>query len=156
MPTYVCRATGLDAKAMAELARAITQAHSEVTGAEGFFAQVLFEPLDPGRCFIGGGGLGRDHCFVHGHIRAGRSAQDRSRLIEQIVISVVSVLAIPRDAVWVYISELAPRAMAEYGELLPEPGDEARWLAGLPEATRRGLAQRREHTAPVESATRTA
>ena len=136
MPTYVCRAAGLDETAMAELAQAITAAHSQVTGADRSLAQVLFEPLDPARCFIGGRRLKGDHCFVHGHIRAGRSARDRATLIERIVAAVVSVLALPQDAVWVYVSELPPRAMAEYGALLPEPGDEARWFEALPEATR--------------------
>ena len=50
MPTYVCRAAGLDENAMAGLAEAITAAHTAVTGADGYFAQVLFEPLDPARC----------------------------------------------------------------------------------------------------------
>lgn len=136
MPTYICRATRLDESKMAALAMAITSAHTDVTGADGFFAQVLFEPFDPARCFLGGRRLEGDHCFVHGHIRAGRSARDRARLIERIVAVAVDVLEIPADAVWVYISELPPRAMAEYGALLPEPGDEVRWLSDLPEATR--------------------
>ena len=139
MPTYICRAASLDETAMAAPAAAIIAAHTAVTGAEGYFAQVLFEPLDPARCFLGGRRLAGDHCFVHGHIRAGRSARDRATLIERIVAAVTAVLAIPPDAVWVYLSELPPRAMAEYGALLPEPGDEADWFAALPEATRRRL-----------------
>ena len=139
MPTYICRAAGLDDHTMATLAAAITAIHTDVTGADGFFAQVLFEPLDPACCFLGGGRLEREHCFVHGHIRAGRSARDRAELITRLVAAVAQVLAVPADAVWVYISELPPRAMAEYGALLPEPGDEARWLSELPPDTRRRL-----------------
>lgn len=139
MPTYVCRAAGLDDTAMARLAEAITAAHTAVTGADGYLAQILFEPLDPMRCFLGGRRLDDDHCFVHGHIRAGRSARDRAILIERIVAAVTHVLAVPQHAGWVYLSELPPRAMAEYGALLPEPGDEAGWFESLPEATRRRL-----------------
>ena len=76
---------------------------------------------------------------MHGHIRAGRSARDRATLIERIVAAVTSVLAVPQHAVWVYLSELPPRAMAEYGALLPEPGDETGWFEALPEATRRRI-----------------
>ena len=100
---------------------------------------MLFEPLDPARCFLGGRKVAGDHRFVHGHIRAGRSARDRATLIERIVTSIAAVLAIPPDAVWVYVSELPPRAMAEYGALLPEPGDEARWFDELPAGTQRRL-----------------
>ena len=139
MPTYICRAAGLGESRMAALAAAITAVHTEVTGANGFFAQVLFEPLDLARCFLGGRRLDGDHCFVHGHIRAGRSARDRAELVTRIVAAVAETLAIASEAVWVYISELPPRAMAEYGTLLPEPGDEARWLDELPEPTRRRL-----------------
>ncbi len=139
MPTYICRATGLDEGTMAALASAITTVHTDVTGANGFFAQVLFEPLDPIRCFLGGRRLEGEHCFVHGHIRAGRSAIDRATLVERIVAAVSAVLAVPTHAVWVYLAELPPRAMAEYGVLLPEPGGEARWVSELPDATRARL-----------------
>lgn len=140
MPTYVVRTAELDLAAMAALAAAITAVHTEITGADGFFAQVLFEPFDPARCFLGGRRLEGDHCFVHGHIRAGRSARDRAILVERIIVAAVAgILAMQVDAVWVYIAELPPRAMAEYGALLPEPGDEARWLADLPEAARARL-----------------
>ena len=40
--------------------------------------------------------------------------------------------SLPPRAVWVYVTELPPRAMAEYGHILPEPGDEAAWFAALP------------------------
>ena len=38
--------------------------------------------------------------------------------------------------VWVYITDLVPRQMVEFGYVLPEAGDEARWAAALPEADR--------------------
>lgn len=142
MPTYICRGTGLDDPARSRLAAAITDIHREVTGADGFFAQVLFEDLDPSRCFLGGAPLAAPHLFVHGHIRAGRSATDRTRLIARITAAATELLMIPLDAVWVYVSELAPRAMAEYGAVLPEPGEEGPWLAGLPEPTRLRLTRR--------------
>ena len=39
-------------------------------------------------------------------------------------------------SVWVYITDLAPRQMVEFGHVLPEAGDEAQWAAALPEADR--------------------
>ena len=37
-----------------------------------------------------------------------------------------------RRAVWIYLNELAPRQMIEFGHLLPEPGDEPDWMTALP------------------------
>ena len=141
MPTYICRVARarLDAGTRAALAATITRIHTEVTGAQGFFAQVLFEAIEPGTCFLAGEPADEDHCFIHGQIRAGRSALSRAQLIDRIVEAAASALRMPRHAIWVYISELPPRAMAEYGSVLPEPGDEALWLAGLPDDTRRKL-----------------
>ncbi len=142
MPTYICRGSALDDAARSALADAITRVHATVTGADSCLAQVLFADLAPGRCFLGGRPLEGPHIFIHGHIRAGRSVSDRGRLIAGIVEAATRLLAIAPDAVWVYLSELPPRAMAEYGVVLPEPGEEAAWLAELPEATQRRLAPR--------------
>lgn len=141
MPTYICRAASkrLDAATRAALAATITRIHTETTGAQGFFVQVLFEAIGPGTCFLAGRPADDSHCFIHGHIRAGRSALDRAALIDRLLEAAAATLRMPRHAIWVYIAELPPRAMAEYGATLPEPGDEALWLAGLPDETRRML-----------------
>jgi hypothetical protein len=34
-------------------------------------------------------------------------------------------------SVWVYVAELPPRQMIEFGHLLPEAGDEPAWTAAL-------------------------
>ena len=39
-------------------------------------------------------------------------------------------------AIWVYLNELSPRQMIEFGRVLPEPGDEPVWTAALPEKDR--------------------
>jgi hypothetical protein len=38
--------------------------------------------------------------------------------------------------VWVYLVELPPHSMAEFGYLLPEPGDEQAWADALSEGDR--------------------
>ena len=43
---------------------------------------------------------------------------------------------LPANHVWVYITDLIPRQMAEFGHVLPEPGDEAKWAERLPAADR--------------------
>lgn len=148
MPTYSCTAAKglLSPVRKAAIAKAITLAHAEVTGAPSYFAQVIFQDVNEGDHFIGGVPLAHDHVFVYGRIRAGRSATDRSELIRRLVRDVGEAAGLPSFAVWVYILELPARAMAEFGTVLPEPGDEAAWTAALPAADRdrmQAIAQKR-------------
>jgi phenylpyruvate tautomerase PptA (4-oxalocrotonate tautomerase family) len=134
MPTYTCAAAAglLDSERKRAIARAITTAHAEITGAPAYFAQVIFEDVAEGDHFIGGAPLAHDHLFVHGCIRAGRSAGDRNALMMRLVADVASAANLPAFAVWVYLLELPPAAMAEFGHILPKPGDEAEWSRNLP------------------------
>ncbi len=138
MPTYIVSAAAglLAAPLKHRIAREITRVHSEVTGAQGFFAQVIFQDVVPGNHFVGGQPLQADHLFVHGHIRAGRGPQLKRELLERMVAALAEATAWPRRCIWTYLAELPPGQMAEYGHILPEPGDEHAWLAGLPEADR--------------------
>jgi phenylpyruvate tautomerase PptA (4-oxalocrotonate tautomerase family) len=134
MPTYYCVSPSglLAADQKQKIAQEITRIHNAVTGAASFFAQVVFTEIADGDYFIGGKRLASDQFFVHGHIRAGRSALDRQRLVAELVDALSATAALPKRAVWVYIAELPARQMAEYGHVLPEPGDESAWLQSLP------------------------
>lgn len=141
MPTYLCTAASglLDGARKQAVAAAITRAHAEITGAPAHFAQVVFHETAPGDVFIGGAPLAHDHVSVHGRIRAGRSAADREALMERLVADVAAAAGVDGFAVWVYLQELPPAAMAEFGHILPEPGKEAAWHDALPDADRARL-----------------
>ena len=64
---------------------------------------------------------------------------DRKRLLAALRDAVVEAAGAERAAVWVYLVDLPPRDMIEYGHVLPEPGDEAAWLDGLPEVDRQRM-----------------
>jgi len=133
MPTYIVRAPAnrLSSDQKSRLARMITQAQSEIIGAQPYFTQVIFREMDSDDVFLGGKPLEGELLFIQGHIRAGRSAVERASLIRKLVPEAMEITGMPRHAVWVYLSELPSRAMAEYGHLLPEPGGEDDWLAAL-------------------------
>lgn len=141
MPTYHCTAPAerLNAAQKAALAEAITRTHHEVTGAPGYFAEVIFHGVAEGDWFVGGQPLQGEQIFVHGHIRAGRSAVDRKLLLERLIHAVAEAAAMPAHAVWVYLTELPGRAMVEFGHILPEPGDETTWAAALPAEDRQRM-----------------
>jgi phenylpyruvate tautomerase PptA (4-oxalocrotonate tautomerase family) len=139
MPTYFCTSAKgrLTAEQKSKIAGEITRIHAEVTGAPGFFAQVIFNDAQPGDWFMGGAPLKHDHIFVYGHIRAGRAAADKTRMIKLMADAVASAAhAESARAVWVYLNELPPRQMIEFGHVLPEPGDELVWTASLSEQDR--------------------
>jgi phenylpyruvate tautomerase PptA (4-oxalocrotonate tautomerase family) len=134
MPTYHCTSPAglLDAPKKSAIAAAITRIHNAVTGAASFFAQVIFTDVAKGNHFMGGAPLASNQIFVHGFIRAGRSVADRERLVSEMVTVLADLAGLPKKSVWVYVSEIPARQMAEYGHILPEPGGEQAWLDGLP------------------------
>jgi phenylpyruvate tautomerase PptA (4-oxalocrotonate tautomerase family) len=139
MPTYFCTSTNgrLTTEQKSKIAGEITRIHAEVTGAPGFFAQVIFREVKPDDWFIGGAPLTHEHIFVHGHIRAGRAAVDKTRMIKLMAEAVGQAAEVQSGcAIWVYLNELPPRQMIEFGHVLPEPADEAVWTAALPEQDR--------------------
>ena len=134
MPTYTVtvpqgRLTPAHKQAVAQ---AITHTHASVTGAPSYFAQVIFQEVAPGNYFIGGAPLAADQVYVHGQIRAGRTVDEKDRLVRGLLQAVGAAAQAPAHAVWVYIVDLVPRQMAEFGHVLPEPGGEAAWTAALP------------------------
>ncbi len=138
MPTYTVTTPEncLDDDRRARIAREITRVHHETTGAPAYFAQVLFVEVKPGRYFVGGNSLRGPQLFVNGQIRAGRTTESKDALIAQMLVAVAKAAQLPANHVWVYITDLIPRQMAEFGHVLPEPGDEAKWAEGLPAADR--------------------
>ena len=139
MPTYFCTSANgrLTSEQKKKIASEITKIHAEVTGAPSFFAQVIFNEVKAGDWFMGGAPLNHEHIFVYGHIRAGRAAVDKTRMIKLMAEAVGAAAQVESArAVWVYVNELPPRQMIEFGHVLPEPGDEPAWTAALPEEDR--------------------
>jgi phenylpyruvate tautomerase PptA (4-oxalocrotonate tautomerase family) len=138
MPTYnvIVPEGRLSAEQKSKVAVVITETHNAVTHAPLYFAQVIFYEIKPGNYFVGGTPLSGDQIFVHGNIRSGRSPADKKALLTKLVSTVAKAAAMPESHVWVYIAELPPAQMAEFGHILPEPGSETAWTAALPEADR--------------------
>lgn len=138
MPTYTVtiRRGQLDASQKTRIAEGITRVHSETTGAPRYFAQVIFSEVDEGNYFVGGRPLSHRQVFVHGQIRGGRTAENKSALISAMLEAVAEAAFVPRTSVWIYIVDLQARQMVEFGHVLPEPGDEAAWTAALPQSDR--------------------
>src|ERR1700733_12454041 len=95
MPTYtITTATNrLTPRQKTRIAQDITRIHNSITGAPAFFVQVLFADVDPANQFIGGKPLQHDLLFLHGHIRAGRTAEQKQDLLLQLVAALAEAAA---------------------------------------------------------------
>jgi phenylpyruvate tautomerase PptA (4-oxalocrotonate tautomerase family) len=142
MPTYTVTTANvvLTSAQESEIAAAITDAHHQNTGAPGFFAQVLFVALPARKHYIGGKLNSTPHIYLHGLIRAGRSAAAKTGLIQQIALKVREIAGVGAEDIWVYVQDIPPEQMVEFGRVLPAPGAEAQWQKDLSLGKRQQLA----------------
>jgi phenylpyruvate tautomerase PptA (4-oxalocrotonate tautomerase family) len=140
MPTYVCSVPPrkLDDSQKSEIADCISSRHSEATGAPPYFVQVVIEESRADRYL--GGKKSSDHIWIRGDIRAGRSEEVRSKMMLNMMKDINRITGISYDNIWVYVCNLAPTDMVEYGHVLPVPGKEKQWFEELPESLRTYLA----------------
>lgn len=140
MPTYaITSARPFTAEERARIAQSVTEIHAIEATAPRYFVQVLFNALEPGTIFLGGAPASPDHVWVRADIRAGRSREQKARLMTRIMRETSDILGISEQDVWVYISDIPALGVLEFGTVLPEPGEEEQWLAALPEALREKL-----------------
>jgi phenylpyruvate tautomerase PptA (4-oxalocrotonate tautomerase family) len=140
MPTYVCTVPPslLDDRKKIEIAQAITRRHSEATGAPSFFVQVQIDDTPSRQRYLGGTPM-NDHIWIRGDIREGRPHNIRQHLMLAIMQDVSAIARIPSSSVWIYLCNLVPTDMVEYGHVLPAPGQEPEWFASLPETLQQSL-----------------
>jgi phenylpyruvate tautomerase PptA (4-oxalocrotonate tautomerase family) len=121
------------------LAKTITKIHADVTGAEAYFAQVVFKQLDLHDCFIGGVLLDEPHIFLNGQIRQGRSEQIKKQLLVELEIAIQGATRLAGHQIWAYIDDIPPVQMIEYGQILPTVGDDGVWFSTLPASIQKKL-----------------
>tara|TARA_Y100000816_G_scaffold8844_1_gene5668 strand:+ start:441 stop:881 length:441 start_codon:yes stop_codon:yes gene_type:complete len=133
MPTYTVTNSNfnLTAKRQKDLAQGITKVHNIVTGANTYFAQVIFNKTKKNNHFMGGKKVKEPSLFLLGQIRAGRPKKIKDRLISDLKNVLTKKTKLDETQVWVYIIDLPPSQMIEYGEVLPESGKEEQWFKSL-------------------------
>ncbi len=133
MPTYTVTNSNfnISSKQQKKLAEGITKVHNVVTGANTYFAQVIFNKTKKNNHFMGGKKVREPSLFLLGQIRAGRSKEVKDKLISDLKNVLVKNSKLDETQVWVYINDLPPSQMIEYGAVLPESGKEKQWYANL-------------------------
>jgi phenylpyruvate tautomerase PptA (4-oxalocrotonate tautomerase family) len=142
MPTYTVNHSEIKLTATQKelIAQRISENHHTVTGANAYFAQVIFNELPRGNHFIGGKPVAEPQLFLHGQIRAGRTAAVKEKLILGLMDALTDATGLDKSHIWVYLLDLTPSQMIEYGEILPPSGKESQWFANLPARLKEKLA----------------
>ena len=141
MPTYTVKYSNfnLSQKQKNSLAREISNIHKKFTGANTFFAQVIFQQNDKKSHFMGGKLVKTKEIFLNGQIRAGRTSKVKKNLIFSLKKILIQNTKLRSDFVWVYLEDLLPDQMIEYGEVLPKSGQEKKWFDKLTPSLRKRL-----------------
>ena len=141
MPTYIIKTSNvkLDNFRKNKIAKGITEVHNKITGANLYFAQVVFEENQKNNHFMGGKIVRNKQIFLQGQIRAGRTPLIKNKLIIALRDSITKNSGIKKDNSWVYLLDLVPSQMIEYGEILPQSGKEVNWFKSLPKSLQKKL-----------------
>ena len=143
MPTYTVTNSNfnLTAKQQKDLAQGITKVHNVVTGANTYFAQVIFNKTKKNNHFMGGKKVKEPSIFLLGQIRAGRPKKIKDKLISNLRDIVIKNSKLNETQVWVYVIDLPPSQMIEYGEVLPESGKDKEWFYKLSKKLKKKLSK---------------
>ncbi len=141
MPTYTVKYSNfsLSQKQKNLLAEDISKTHSKFTGANTFFAQVIFQKNEKKSHFMGGKLVKTKEIFLNGQIRSGRTSKVKKQLILGLRKILIKNTRLKKDYVWVYLEDLLPDQMIEYGEVLPKSGQEKQWFNSLTSKLRKRL-----------------
>ena len=141
MPTYTVTNSNfnISSKQQKKIAKGITKVHNIVTGANTYFAQVIFNKTKKNNHFMGGKIVKEPSLFLLGQIRSGRSKEIKDKLISDLKDVLVKNSNLDETQVWVYINDLPPSQMIEYGAVLPESGKEKEWFSNLSPKLRKKL-----------------
>ena len=140
MPTYTCAVKPglLTVEQKQRIASAITRLHSEATGAPTWFVQVVVDENERRQRYLGGR-PSDDHIWIRADIRAGRTSEQRQRLVLGILHAVSEISGMKESEIWIYLCNLEPEDMVEFGHVLPQPGKEQAWFESLPPELQRQL-----------------
>jgi phenylpyruvate tautomerase PptA (4-oxalocrotonate tautomerase family) len=131
MPQYHCviQQGHLSAETKAEVAGEITRVHCELTGAPRHFVHVIFREVATGDWFTAE--KPSSFSIVNGFIRAGRSDEQKQKLMARISTGWSKVTGQTERELVVTLTDIRSETWMEAGQLMPQPGGEKEWFSRL-------------------------
>lgn len=125
MPLYMCNAAkgAIDDAAKPKIAADITRIHCDVTGAPPQFVHAFFVEDASNQP------LGDKTASLFGSIRSGRTDDQKAQIISEMRASVHAHTGIALEKIGMITADVPASWVLEGGEIMPEPGEEAEWLA---------------------------
>jgi phenylpyruvate tautomerase PptA (4-oxalocrotonate tautomerase family) len=129
MPIYTCTAVEsvLTADVKAALADEISRIHSAINHVPSTYVNVVFHEL-PFDC-VYTDAVRACPLLITGWVRDGHPDDETTRLATEIADAATRITGIPADRVLVVFESSPAHYAVEGGRVLPEPGEEAAWLA---------------------------
>ena len=125
MPLYLCNAAkgAISDDAKPKIAADITRIHCDVTGAPPQFVHAFFVEEDAAPPLDG------KTAVLFGSIRAGRTDAQKAQIISEMRQSIETHAGLDLDAIGMMTVDVPASWAFEGGDVMPEPGEEAAWLA---------------------------
>jgi phenylpyruvate tautomerase PptA (4-oxalocrotonate tautomerase family) len=124
MPTWTCFTTQgqLTLEQKEEIARVCTDVYLEEFGLARYMTQVLFHEIATGDRYIAAKPARPDLIFLRCDVREGRTADQKARLLHGVQQGVAKAADVPEEAVWIYLNDLPPFNIMEWGHIMPHLG----------------------------------
>jgi phenylpyruvate tautomerase PptA (4-oxalocrotonate tautomerase family) len=107
----------------AEIARAVTKVHCDVTGAPARYVHCSFTEARGGSMFVSGEESASPRMM--GLIRSGRSKAVRGRLLHGIADAWSEITGDPKEDLAIFLYEVPGANCLEFGSILPEASEDA-------------------------------
>jgi len=132
MPIYTCTTTvsTLGGGTKAALATEIAKIHSAINHVPSTYVNVVFHELPPDAIYTDR--VPASPVLVSGWVREGHPVGETTRLATEIAGAVTRIAGVPTERVLVVMQSSPARFAIEGGRVLPEPGQEAAWIAAGP------------------------
>lgn len=110
------------ARLKADIAAAVTEVHTAVTGAPASYVNVSFTEVTPGSIFVADKEV--SYGRMVGIIRGGRSLEIKQELLTGLAAAWSEVTGEPMEGFALFLQEVAGNAMMEDGRILPEASED--------------------------------